>query len=114
MPFKSRAQARYLFAKHPEVAEEFAATDEADDAAPSLLGGRHAVTPPSSCACKFRISRSWCLPLVSPLTGLIVMGPSTDTMEDAIAKRVEQRMPSPNGNFVLVVLLDDGWLACYP
>jgi hypothetical protein len=24
MPFKSQAQRRYLFAKHPEVAEEFA------------------------------------------------------------------------------------------
>lgn len=25
MPFKSKAQARYLFAKHPKVAAEFAA-----------------------------------------------------------------------------------------
>jgi hypothetical protein len=25
MPFKSQAQRRYLFAKHPEVAKEFAA-----------------------------------------------------------------------------------------
>lgn len=25
MPFKSKAQARYLFAKEPEIAEEFAA-----------------------------------------------------------------------------------------
>jgi hypothetical protein len=30
MPFKSKAQAKYMFAKHPEIAKEFA------DATPSI------------------------------------------------------------------------------
>ena len=41
MPFKSKAQAKFMFAKHPEVAKEFAA------ATPSIKTLPAKVAPPS-------------------------------------------------------------------
>lgn len=39
MPFRSKAQMRYLFAKHPDVAEEFAAKTEDPGGLPERAGG---------------------------------------------------------------------------
>lgn len=41
MPFKSKAQARYMFAKHPEIAKEFAAHTKSIKALPSRLGSKN-------------------------------------------------------------------------
>lgn len=39
-PFKSKAQARFLYAKHPEVAKEFASKTPSIKALPARVGQR--------------------------------------------------------------------------
>jgi hypothetical protein len=38
MPFKSKAQARYMFAKHPEIAKEFASKTSSIRSLPNKVG----------------------------------------------------------------------------
>lgn len=38
MPFKSKAQARYMFAKHPEIAKRFARETKSIKALPEHVG----------------------------------------------------------------------------
>jgi hypothetical protein len=38
MPFKSKAQERYMFAKHPDVAQKYAAETPDDSALPERVG----------------------------------------------------------------------------
>ena len=38
MPFKSKAQARFMFAKHPEIAKEFASKTKSIKALPEHKG----------------------------------------------------------------------------
>lgn len=40
MPFKSKAQARYLFAKEPEVAKEFASKTKSIKALPNKVSAK--------------------------------------------------------------------------
>jgi hypothetical protein len=37
MPFKSKAQARYMFAKHPKIAKEFASKTKSIKALPNKV-----------------------------------------------------------------------------
>lgn len=39
MPFKSKAQARFMFAKHPAIAKEFAAATPSIKKLPEKVGG---------------------------------------------------------------------------
>ena len=40
MPFKSKAQAKYMFAKHPKIAKEFAAHTKSIKALPEHHSGK--------------------------------------------------------------------------
>lgn len=41
MPFKSKAQARFMFAKHPRMAKEWAAKTESIKALPEYINPHH-------------------------------------------------------------------------
>ena len=43
MPFKSKAQARYMFARHPKIAKEFAAKTPSIKALPNKVKGKKKV-----------------------------------------------------------------------
>jgi hypothetical protein len=45
MPFTSKAQARFLFAKHPAVAKEFAAKTKSIKALPEKVGSARKKRP---------------------------------------------------------------------
>ena len=43
MPFKSKSQARFMFAKHPGIAKEFASKTESIKALPEKIGLKEAM-----------------------------------------------------------------------
>ena len=45
MPFKSKAQARFMFAKHPEIAKEFASKTPSIKALPNKVKGKVSYPP---------------------------------------------------------------------
>ena len=58
MPFKSKAQAGFMFANHPEVAKEFASKTPSIKALPNKVGGDKVPAQPQSGYRKNKTMRS--------------------------------------------------------